>query len=83
MATPLPQLIYYCAMSAWYILPSGNIKHIDGLELQPEQDWFPTPESMQAYTDAMRARGQDDALIITSMMRLAVEGERWVQENLT
>lgn len=78
-----PQLIYYGVMNSWYILPNGNIKHIDGLELQPEKDWFPTPESMQAFTDAMRARGQGDALIIKRMMDLAVEGEDWVRENLT
>ena len=70
-------------MSNWYLLPNGNIKHTNGLELQPEQDWFPTAASMQAYTDAMRARGQADALIIKQMMDLAVEGEAWLRQNLT
>jgi hypothetical protein len=70
-------------MNNWYILPNGNIKHVNGLELQPEKDWFPTAESMQAFTDAMRAQGQSDALIIKGMMDLALDGEKWVRDNLT
>ena len=70
-------------MSHWYLLPNGNLKHTDGLELQPEQDWFPTEASMQAYASAMRARGQADALIIKQMMDLAAEGEAWLRQNLT
>ncbi|MGB6105298.1 MAG: hypothetical protein WBF88_15765 [Pusillimonas sp.] len=76
------ELHYHDAMSAWYILPNGNIKHIDGLELQPEKDWFPTAQSMETFTQAMRERGQADALIIKRMMDLAVEGEQWVRDNL-
>src|SRR3546814_17811365 len=75
-------LLYDCAMTNWYILPNGNIKHINGLELQPEKDWLPTDASMQAFTDALRAKGMSDALIITAMMGLAIEGETWGQENL-
>ncbi|NYT84312.1 hypothetical protein [Pollutimonas harenae] len=70
-------------MNNWYLLPNGNIKHIEGLELQPEKDWFPTTASMEAFTDAMRAHGQADALIIKRMMDLAAEGEQWLRDNLT
>ena len=70
-------------MNNWYLLPNGNIKHTDGLELQPEKDWFPTEASMQSFTDTMRARGQADALIIKQMMDLALEGEQWLRNNLT
>lgn len=70
-------------MTTWYILPNGNIKHANGLELEPEKDWFPTAESMQAFTDQQRDRGQSDLQIIKYMMDLARDGERWVQDNLS
>src|SRR3546814_18087883 len=70
-------------MTNWYILPNGNIKHINGLELQPEKDWLPTDARMQAFTDALRAKGMSDALIIQAMLGLAIAGEPWVQENLS
>jgi hypothetical protein len=69
-------------MNDWYILPNGNIKNVNGLELQPEKDWFPTTESMMAFTDAQRAQGKSDVMIIKMMMDLAVECEQWAQENL-
>ncbi|HEU0230279.1 MAG TPA: hypothetical protein VFR20_06890 [Burkholderiaceae bacterium] len=70
-------------MNTWYILPNGNIRHIDGLELQPEKDWFPTEASMAAFTDAQRAAGKSDAEIIRMMMGLAIDCEAWVGENLS
>lgn len=69
-------------MTTWYILPNGNIKHANGLELQPEQDWFPTTESMERFTEHERSRGASDIQIVKYMMDLARDGERWVQENL-
>jgi hypothetical protein len=73
---------YNTAMNTWYILPNGNIRHIDGLELQPEKDWFPTEASMAAFTDAQRAAGKSEVEIIRAMMVLAVECEAWTRENL-
>lgn len=70
-------------MTTWYILPNGNIKHATGLELQPEQDWFPTSESMALFTEREREKGASDVLIVKYMMDLALDGEKWVQENLT
>lgn len=69
-------------MSGWYILPNGNIRHVDGLEIQPELDWFPTEESLLAYSEAQRAAGCSEAWIARRVMSLAVECELWVQENL-
>ena len=69
-------------MSKWYILPNGNIKHVNGLELQPEQDWFPTEDSMEAFAEALRAQGHSEALIIKRMMALSLDCEKWVQDNL-
>lgn len=69
-------------MSGWYILPNGNIRHIDGLEIQPELDWFPTEQSLQAYLDSQRAQGNSEAWIARRVMSLSVECELWVQENL-
>lgn len=74
---------YHWRMNNWYILPNGNVKHVDGLELQPEKDWLPTTSSIEAFTDAARELGQADALIIKRMMDLAVEGENWLRDNLT
>lgn len=74
---------YHCRMNNWYILPNGNVKHTNGLELQPENDWLPTTDSMEAFADAMREHGQPDALIIKRLMDLAVEGETWLRNNLT
>lgn len=70
-------------MNAWYILPNGNIRHVDGLEIQPEEDWFPTDDSLQAYAEMQRAAGQSEAWIAREILKLAVECERWAQENLT
>jgi len=70
-------------MTTWYILPNGNIKHATGLELQPEQDWFPTSESMALFTEREREKGASDVLIVKYMMDLARDGEQWVQDNLT
>ncbi len=75
-------MLYDGAMNNWYILPNGNIKHTNGLELQPEKDWLPTEQSMEAFSNALRAQGKPDALIIKAMMDLAIECETWVQENL-
>lgn len=69
-------------MTSWYILPNGNIKHIGGLELQPEKDWFPTEDSMTAFTEARRAAGMTDVQIIKLMMELALQAEQWAQDNL-
>lgn len=69
-------------MTTWYILPNGNIKHASGLELQPEQDWFPTTESMTLFTERYRSQGQSEVQIIKHMMDLARDGEKWVQDNL-
>lgn len=69
-------------MSAWYILPNGHVRHVDGLEIQPEQDWFPTDESLAAFVDAQRAAGESEAWIARRVMSLAVECEKWVQQNL-
>ncbi|NYT63517.1 hypothetical protein H0A66_14460 [Alcaligenaceae bacterium] len=69
-------------MTTWYILPNGNIKHTNGLELQPEKDWFPTPESMEIFAEQERGQGASEIQIIKYMMDLARDGERWVQENL-
>ena len=70
-------------MSGWYILPNGNIRHVDGLEIQPEMDWFPTEESLLSYTEAQRAAGCTEAWIARRVMSLAVECEQWAQDNLT
>lgn len=70
-------------MSAWYILPNGHVRHVDGLEIQPENDWFPTEESLLAYTDEQLAAGHSEAQIARRIMSLAVECEQWVQENLS
>ena len=70
-------------MSNWYILPNGNIRHANGLEIQPEEDWFPTPASMESFTQAMRKQGMSEVLIIKHMMTLALECEKWAQDNLT
>lgn len=75
-------MCYNHLMTTWYILPNGNIKHINGLELQPEKDWFPTDASLAAYTDAQRDLGKSEALIIKQLMDLALAGEAWTQENL-
>ena len=69
-------------MSGWYILPNGNVRHVEGLEIQPELDWFPTEESMLAYAQAKREEGWSEAQIARRMMSLAVECEEWVQNNL-
>lgn len=68
---------------AWYILPNGNIRHLNGLELQPEHDWFPTSDSLASFTDAERDSGKSEAEIIKHMMALAIEGETWARENLS
>ncbi len=70
-------------MSGWYILPNGNIRHVDGLEIQPEHEWFPTEQSLLAYTEAQRAAGHSEVWIARRIMNLAVECELWVQDNLT
>ncbi|HUG59503.1 hypothetical protein D3C75_1370230 [compost metagenome] len=70
-------------MTTWYILPNGNIKHTSGLELQPEQDWFPTSDSMELFTQHERGKGASDVQIVKYMMDLARDGEKWVQDNLT
>ncbi len=70
-------------MSKWYILPNGHIKHVDGLEIQPEKDWFPTDESMVSFGAAQRAAGNTEVQIVQSLMRLALECERWAEANLT
>lgn len=69
-------------MSGWYILPNGNVRHVDGLEIQPELDWFPTDQSLLAYAEAQRAAGCSEAQIARRVMSLAVECEQWVKENL-
>lgn len=70
-------------MSGWYILPNGNVRHVDGLEIQPEREWFPTEESLLAYAEAQRAAGQSEVWIARRIMSLAVECELWVQEHLS
>lgn len=70
-------------MSTWYILPNGNIKNADGLELQPERDWFPTDTSMADFSDRQRALGKSETQIIKLMMDMAIEAETWAQRNLT
>jgi len=69
-------------MSAWYILPNGNIKHVDGLEIQPERDWFPTDDSLELYAASLRAAGRSEAQIAQAIMGLALECEQWVRDNL-
>lgn len=69
-------------MTNWYILPNGNIKHINGLELQPEKDWFPTGQSLEIFTQAQRAAGKTDVQIIKDVMDLAIDCEQWVKDNL-
>lgn len=69
-------------MSTWYILPNGNVKHPSGLELQPEQDWFPTQESMEAMFAAQRALGARDELIVKRIMDMAADAERWLRDNV-
>jgi len=69
-------------MSAWYILPNGNIKHLDGLELQPERDWLPTDASLELYAQAQREAGWTETRILQRIMGLALEGEQWVRDNL-
>jgi len=68
---------------SWYILPNGNIRNINGLELQPENDWFPTAESMDAFVEAGFEAGQSEVEIIKQMMDLAIECEEWARTNLT
>jgi hypothetical protein len=70
-------------MTTWYILPTGNIKHINGLELQPELDWFPTAESMEIFSQRGREQGQSEVQIIKHMMDLARDCEKWAQDNLS
>lgn len=70
-------------MNTWYILPNGHIKHVDGLEIQPEKDWFPTDESLAAFGAAQRAAGSTEVQIVQSVMRLALQCERWAAANLT
>lgn len=67
----------------WYILPNGNIRNINGLELQPEQDWFPTPDSLDSFVEEQRNLGKSEAQVIMHMMDLAIECEEWAQKNLT
>ncbi|UHL65427.1 hypothetical protein LSG25_05930 [Paralcaligenes sp. KSB-10] len=69
-------------MDTWYILPNGNIKHVDGLEIQPENDWFPTDESLEIFSSAQRAAGKTEVQIIQRIMSLALECEQWVRDNL-
>ncbi len=69
-------------MDNWYILPNGNIKHMNGLELQPEKDWFPTAASMERYAEDCRLQGMPEALIVKTMMDLALDCETWTRENL-
>jgi len=73
---------YNLQMTNWYILPNGNLKHPNGLELQPEKDWFPTDASLAIYTDARREAGAAEEKIILELMELAIECEAWVRENL-
>lgn len=67
----------------WYILPNGNIRNLNGLELQPEEDWFPTADSMEAFVEEQRQLGHSEAAIVKHMMQLALECEAWAQENLS
>ena len=69
-------------MTRWYILPNGNIKHMDGLEIQPEHDWFPTEASMMAFIERERAAGASEVQIAQRLMALAVECEEWARDNL-
>jgi hypothetical protein len=69
-------------MTAWYILPNGNIKHTTGLEIQPEQDWFPTKESLEAFYKTQQAAGKTEVQIIQYVMGLALECEQWAKDNL-
>lgn len=68
---------------SWYLLPNGNIRHVNGLELQPEQDWFPTPDSLTAYTEHERGGGKSEAAIIKQLMDLATDCEAWARANLS
>lgn len=70
-------------MSTWYILPNGNIKNAEGLELQPEKDWLPTDASMATFADMQRALGKSETQIIKLMMDRANQAETWAQRNLT
>lgn len=70
-------------MSNWYILPNGNIKHIAGLEIEPENDWFPTTESLERFSEEQRASGATEVQVIQRVMSLAIECELWVKNNLT
>jgi len=70
-------------MNDWYILPNGNIKHLDGLEVQPERDWLPTDESMEVYAGRQREAGKTELQIVRMVMQLAMDGEAWVKENLS
>ena len=69
-------------MSNWYILPNGNIKHVNGLEIQPEHDWFPTEASMLDFVESERAAGISEVQIAQRMMALAIECEEWARNNL-
>ncbi|HEY9279068.1 MAG TPA: hypothetical protein VIP51_03255 [Eoetvoesiella sp.] len=69
-------------MSNWYILPNGNIKHLTGLEIEPENDWFPTADSLEYFSDAQRAGGKTEVQIIQYVMSLALECEQWAKDNL-
>lgn len=70
-------------MDNWYILPNGNIKHLDGLEIQPERDWLPTDASLEFYAEAQREAGKTELQIMRTIIQLAAEGEAWVKENLS
>ena len=70
-------------MSTWYILPNGNIKHLTGLEIQPENDWFPTADSLDTFSDEQRAAGKTEVQIIQYVMALALECEQWTKDNLS
>jgi hypothetical protein len=69
-------------MNSWYILPNGNIKHLDGLEVQPECDWLPTDQSLETYAERQRETGKTELQIMRMVMQLAMDGEAWVKENL-
>lgn len=69
-------------MSGWYILPNGNVKHVNGLEIQPESDWMPTAESAERFIAAQREAGLSEGAILKAIVALAYDCEAWVQENL-
>ncbi len=69
-------------MSGWYILPNGNIKHVNGLEIQPEHDWMPTAESADRFIAEQREAGLSEGAILKAVVAMAIECEVWVQKNL-